>query len=74
MPRKWSKDLVQEIKMYQSAGWDIDEETPEYVLLKRNTSTGGGHLLVFLLTVWWTFGIGNLVYYLMCNEKKKIMK
>lgn len=63
-----------EIKMYQSNGWDISEETPEYFLLKRNTSTASGHILVFILTFWFTLGLGNLVYYFASNKTKKIVK
>ena len=63
-----------EVKMYQSNGWDIKEETPEFFLLKRNEATGGGHVIVFLLTFWFTLGLGNLAYYLLSNKTKKIIK
>jgi len=74
MTSKISKELRTEIKMYQANSWEIFEETPEYVELRRNTSTGGGHLLVLLITFWFTLGIGNLIYYFMKKEKKKLMK
>ena len=63
-----------DVKMYQSNGWDIKEETPEYFLLKRNEATGGGHVLVFLLTFWFTLGLGNLAYYFLSNKTKKVIK
>jgi hypothetical protein len=69
-----SNEVRQEIKMYQANDFEVEEETSEYVLMKKHTGTLGGHLLVFLLTVWWTLGIGNLVYYLLSNKTKKIMK
>ncbi len=65
---------LQEVKMYQSNGWDIKEETPEFFLLSRNTATGGGHVLVFFLTFWFTLGLGNLAYQLLSNKTKKIIK
>jgi len=65
---------LDEVKMYQSNDWDLSEETPEYFLLKRNTATLGGHVVAFLLTFWFTLGLGNLVYWLMSNKKKKIIK
>lgn len=70
---KMDKEVMQEVKMYQSNGWDIKEDTPYYVLLKRNTGTPMGHILVLIFT-WWTFGLSNLLYWAICNQTKKIMK
>ena len=67
-------EALQQVKLYQANDWDLVEETPEYFLLKRNTASLGGHVLVFILTFWWTFGIGNLVYWLLSNKKKKVIK
>lgn len=67
-------EAKKEVKMWLANDWELGEETPEFFLMKKNASTMGGHLLVFLLTVWFTFGIGNLVYYLLSNKKKKILK
>ena len=67
-------EALQEVKMYQSNDWDLVEETPEFFLLKRNNATVGGHVVVFLLTVWFTFGLGNLAYWLLSSQKKKIIK
>ena len=71
---KMDKETQQEVKMYISNDWDIKEETPEFVLLKRNEATIGGHVLVFLITFWFTFGLGNLVYYFLSNKTKKTLK
>lgn len=67
------EEAKREVKMYIANGWDIKEETPEYFLLKRNEATLGGHVLVFLLTFWFTLGLGNVVYWLVNSKKKKIL-
>lgn len=67
-------ETLLEVKMYQSNGWDLKEETPEWFLLKRNEASLGGHVLVFILTFWFTLGIGNLIYWAACNKTKKIVK
>jgi len=47
----------------KTEGWSIAEDGDErVVLIKRKYGTLGGHVLVGLLTIWWTFGIGNVVY------------
>lgn len=65
---------LQEVKMYQSNDWELSEETPEYFLLKRNQATGTGHVVVFILTFWFTLGLGNLAYHLVSRKTKKIIK
>lgn len=68
------QQALQEIKMYQSNDWDLVEENTSYFLMKRNRATFGGHLLVLILTGWFTFGIGNLIYHFASVQKKKIIK
>lgn len=64
---------LQEVKMYQANDWNLHEETPEYFLLKKNTGTTSGHILVFIFT-FWTLGVGNLIYWAINNKTKKIIK
>lgn len=64
---------LNEVKMYQSNGWDLAEETPEFFLLKRNTGTVGVHLVI-LFFFWWTLGLANLGYWALCKQTKKIIK
>lgn len=71
---KTRKQAMNDAKMYMANDWDLAEETPEYILLKRNEATGLGHLVVFCIFGFWTFGIANLIYHLMKNKKKKIVK
>ena len=71
---KWNKEVKEEVKLWQSNDYDIKEDTPEYVLLERNNATPLGHLVVFFLTVWFTLGIGNLIYYVLSKKTRKVMK
>lgn len=69
-----SKEVERDVKLYLANDWDIKEETPEYVVLKRTETTGTGHVLVFLFLGWWTFGLANVIYWLVNRKTKKIMK
>lgn len=67
-------EAYQDVKMYIANDWKLKEETPQYFILTRNNGSTAGHLIVAFFTLWWTFGVGNLIYYLAKNEKKKILK
>jgi len=69
-----SKEVKNEVKMYIANGWDIKEDTPEFVLLRRNSATMLGHVFIFVFFGWWTFLLANLVYQLAQKETKKILK
>lgn len=44
-------------------GYEIVTQGPASALLRKKTwGSGGGHFLWFLLTFWFTFGIGNAIY------------
>jgi hypothetical protein len=68
------KEAYADVKMYIANDWDLVEETPQFFLLKRSTASTTGHIIVFLLTFWFSFGLGNLIYYLSKKQKKKILK
>lgn len=74
MVRKLDSGVLQELKIYQSNGWDVKDETPEYILLKRNTNTITGHILIGIFFGWWTLGFANFLYWLSGRKKKKIIK
>jgi hypothetical protein len=73
MTNKQREDALNQVKMYQSNDWELKEETPEYFLLKKNTSSLGIQFLL-LMFFWWTLGLANLVYWALCNKTKKIVK
>ncbi len=73
--RKRARDeAIQDMKMYLANDWQLKEETPEYFLLTRNESSTIGHILIAFFTIWWTFGIANLIYYFAKKKNKKIIK
>jgi len=67
------KEALNQVKMYQANDWEVVEETPEYFLLKKNTGTATGHILL-LIFFWWTLGLANLLYWAVNNKKKKVVK
>lgn len=69
--KKRDKALDQ-VKMYQASDWEIKEETPEYFLLKKNTATATGHILLVIF-FWWTLGLANLLYWALSNKTKKVV-
>lgn len=71
MATKRDKALEQ-VKMYQANDWEVIEETPEYFMLKKNTATAVGHILLVIF-FWWTFGIANLLYWALSNKTKKVV-
>lgn len=70
---KERKEALQDAKLYIANGWDIHEETPEYIELKRERKANGW--LVFLGLIFYI--IPGIVYYIYVKctpEKKKILK
>ena len=73
--KKQARDeAYKDVKMYIANDWKLKEETPEFFLLTRNNASTSGHILLLLFTGWWTLGLGNVLYYFMKREKKKILK
>lgn len=54
---------------YVTQGYDILSRGDTTALVRRKTwGTGGTHALVAFLTIWWTFGLGNLLYALLAHS------
>lgn len=49
---------------FVTLGYKVESRGENSVKLKekKNWGTLGGHIVTFLLTIWWTLGIGNLIY------------
>lgn len=59
--------LARKVDDLKTEGWKVSEEGNErYVMKKPNYGSLGPHFLVALLTVWWTLGIGNVLYASWC--------
>lgn len=64
------KESDQLVDDYITQGYNITSRGEKSTMLRKNSwGSGGGHLLVALLTVWWTLGIGNLVYAIVSHYK-----
>ncbi|SUO96668.1 hypothetical protein [Suttonella indologenes] len=62
------KEMENVIDDFVTQGYIILEQSERNALLKKKTwGTGSGHVICALVTVWFTFGIGNLVYAIISN-------
>lgn len=52
-----------EVTAKVESGWRIEEETRDRVtLVRRDFGDPGVHLVIAVLTLWWTMGLGNALY------------
>lgn len=55
------KELERVVDDFITTGYEVESKGENNAkLIKRGKRNK--HLLIFLLTGWWTFGIGNLIY------------
>ncbi|GEK59092.1 hypothetical protein ACFOLK_14555 [Marinococcus halophilus] len=49
---------------FVTMGYEVISRGESSIRMRQHGGWGslGGHLIVGLLTVWWSFGIGNIVY------------
>ena len=58
-----SEVFSQQIEDEEVEGWKVKEDGDERItMFKPAYGTLGGHVLVALATIWWTFGLGNVLY------------
>lgn len=56
-------ELREDVEDAEVEGWSVDaEQENRVIMVKRGYGTLGGHVLIALLTAWWTLGIGNVLY------------
>jgi len=66
-----NEELTRKVEDYKVEGWSVKEEHDNRVVMhKPNFGTMIGHLLVAVFTLWWSFGVGNLVYLGFCYLKR----
>ncbi|ELY61605.1 zinc ribbon domain-containing protein [Natronolimnohabitans innermongolicus] len=72
-----STDLQRRIDDLVAEGWTIeDEDRDRVVMVDREFGSVGSHVLVALLTIWWTMGIGNLLwaaYNYVSNSRRTVL-
>lgn len=57
------------IDEYMTEGYEVVGAGELSVMLRKRTwGTAGGHLLWGMLTLWWTLGIGNVIYALIAHK------
>lgn len=70
-----SESFRRRLEDEQVEGWQIKEDGDEWVIMyKPNYESLGAHILVLLLTVWFTFGLGNVAYAAHCYFVKSPRK
>lgn len=72
--RKELEDIVDD---FMTQGYEVIEEGQRTKLLrKKSWGSGGGHIICALLTVWFTLGVGNVIYALIAhyNAPKVLIK
>lgn len=58
-----SDNLQKKVDDAEIEGWNVkSEQGDRVVMMKPNYGSLGGHVLIALLTVWWTLGLGNVLY------------
>ncbi|MHC3439630.1 zinc ribbon domain-containing protein [Natrialbaceae archaeon A-gly3] len=58
-----SKRLQREVDDLVAQGWRIEDENADrVVMVDREFGSLFSHVLVAILTIWWTFGLGNVVW------------
>lgn len=61
---KTKKEFETAIEDAVVEGWKLKSRGDHVAVLRKSGGYGSivGHGLIFVLTVWWTFFLGNLVY------------
>jgi RNA polymerase subunit RPABC4/transcription elongation factor Spt4 len=58
-----SERLQREIDDLVAQGWKIEDEGRDrVVMVDREFGSVASHILVAILTIWWTMGIGNVLW------------
>lgn len=59
---------------YITQGYKVESEGETGTMMKKSTwGSTAGHIGVALFTVWWTLGLGNLVYALIVHKSDEVM-
>lgn len=62
------REMDKVVDDFVTQGYEVQERGERSTLLRQKSwGSGGWHVIVFIATVWWTLGIGNLVYALIAR-------
>ena len=62
--------LEQLVEDFITQGYEVLNRGENSTLVRKKTyGSGTTHLVVFLLTAWWTIGIGNLLYAIIAHSR-----
>lgn len=65
---EYSPALQDKIDHAKIEGWKVYEtKENEVKLVKRKRASFFWHVVLVILTSWWTLGVGNLLYWLKCR-------
>jgi len=64
--------LDYEIEDKQVEGYTLQSRSDNMAIMKKagGWGSGTGHLIIFLLTAWWSIGLGNVAYALYSHYGK----
>ena len=72
-----SRRLQREIDDLVAQGWTIEEEAPDHVvMIDREFGSLVSHLLIAILTFWFSMGLGNVVwaaYNYVANSRRRVL-
>ena len=71
---KTKRELEEVRDDFITQGYKVKAEgNTSTVMEKKYNGSTGGHIGVLLLTVWFTAGIGNLIYWLIVRKSDEVM-
>jgi hypothetical protein len=57
------KEMERTIEDFLTRGYKVKEKGKQSTMLKKKTwGSGGMHIVIAVLTVWWSIGLGNVAY------------
>jgi hypothetical protein len=63
------REMEQVTEDFLTRGYKVKNEGQRSTMVKNHTwGSGTGHIVVAVLTIWWTLGIGNAVYAIYKNR------
>ena len=68
----WESEAMRD--EYITQGYTVQSEGENTLIVKRSSwGSLSGHLLVAILTIRWTFGLGNLIYALAVHKSDEVL-